>query len=104
MHGIERGEHPDDEIGPRPAGERAIELAQCRCGRLEPVDDVVDLGKSGRVRPKTSPALGVQLEYAELQGTTPPHMQIMVLAHRERFPGYPPPPPPPSSGRAGVGS
>jgi hypothetical protein len=87
VHGIECGEQSADEIGPRPGAQGAIELAQRRDGRLEAVDDVVDFGKSGRIRPKTSPALGVQLEYAELQGTTPHHMRIMGLAHEERLSG-----------------
>jgi hypothetical protein len=85
VHGIERSEQPADAIGPRPGRERALKLAQ-RGGRgVEPVVDIVEYRKSGRIRPKTSPALGVQLEYAEFQGTTPHHMRIMDLAHNERL-------------------
>src|SRR5258708_7027710 len=99
MHGIERGEQTAHEIGPRPANERAVELAQRGGRELEPVDDIVELGKSGRVRPKASPALGVQLEYAELQGTTPASranhgLSAQGATFRLTAPLLSPPPPP----------
>ncbi len=86
MHRIEPREQTPDETGLLPSRQRAVELADGRCGGFERIEDVLDGWETGRGRPEASAALGVQFKNAGVHVGRPHYYRLLTIIYNNLRP------------------